>query len=305
MPSIRSHLARLLIRLTNAKRNKRHVPVAQIRKRMEYYMAAGPPLKIRTEPVSTNGVSAEWVIPGRANSEANTGPILYYLHGGGYIAGSLSTHRRFVARMVEALGMRGFHIDYRLAPENPFPAAVEDCFTAYQWLLRNGVSPASLVIGGESAGGAFVMTTLLQARDRGLPLPAAGFCLSPHVDFGFKSESISSRTEAEVYFTHDDLEWARTIYADGHDPKSPLLSPVYADLRGLPPLLIQAADYEMFRDDAIRLAARAREAGIDVELKIWDGLWHAFQLVPFIPESTQAVEEVCEFIKQHMSIKVL
>lgn len=265
-------------------------------------MSFGLPLKIRTESVSADGVPGEWVIPNHVNCEANAGPVLYYLHGGGYIAGSLKSHRRFVARLVEKMGVRGFHIDYRLAPEQPFPAAVEDSFIAYQWLLRNKVSPASLIIGGESAGGAFVITTLLQARDCSVPLPAAAFCLSPHLDFDYQGESITSRAEAELFFTSDDLEWGRSIYAREHDPRSPWLSPVYADFSGLPPMLIHAANYELFRDDAVRLAAYAKEAGVDVELKIWDGLWHAFQLFPFVPESRQAVEEVGEFIKQHMRI---
>lgn len=300
MPSMRSHLARLLIQLSVPKRDKRNQPVTRLRRRMERFMSAGPPLKVQTESVSADGVPGEWVIPG--NAKVDAGPILYYLHGGGYIAGSIKSHRRFVARLVEKLGIRGFHIDYRLAPEYPFPAAVEDCFTAYQWLLRNNASSASMVIGGESAGGAFVMTTSLRARERGLSLPAAGFCLSPHVDFDYQSESIASREKQELYLTYDDLDWGREVYVRSHDPRSPMLSPIYADLRGLPPMLIQAADFELFRDDAIRLAARAREAGVDVELKIWGGLWHAFQLFPGIPESRQAVEEVCEFVKQHVSI---
>lgn len=263
-------------------------------------MSAGLPLNnIRTETVSAGGVAAEWVIPAYRNAGMNLDSVLYYLHGGGYIAGSLDTHRRFAARLAATLGVRVFHIDYRLAPEHPFPAAVEDCFTAYQWLLHNGVPPVSLVMGGESAGGAFVLTTLLQARDRGLPLPAAAFCLSPHVDFDYQSESISRRAGTELFFTRDDLEWGREIYAGDHDARFPLLSPVYADLRGLPPLLIQAADDELFRDDAVRLAERAKQAGVDVELKIWDGLWHAFQLFPFIPESRQAIKEVCEFARKH------
>ncbi|HEX7028954.1 MAG TPA: alpha/beta hydrolase [Gammaproteobacteria bacterium] len=300
MPSIRSRLMRRLIQLAITKGNKRHIPVTRIRRRMECFMTAGLPLQVRIEPVSAGGVPGEWVIPGSVNREVNGGPTLLYLHGGGYIAGSLKTHRRFVTRLVKELDMPGFHVDYRLAPEHPFPAAVEDCFAAYQWLLHQGVPPESLVIGGESAGGAFVITTLLQARDNGMPLPVAGFCFSPHVDFCYQGESITTRAAVELFLTRDDLQWGKTVYAGNNDPHLPLLSPLYADLRGLPPLLIQAADDELFRDDAVRLAARAREAGVEVELKIWEELWHAFQLFPFIPESRQAIEEVCEFINKRI-----
>lgn len=258
------------------------------------------PEGIRVEPISAGGVSAEWIIPKQAASDC----VIYYLHGGGYCFGSCNSHRPMVARLAAAAGIRVLHISYRLAPEHPFPAAVEDCLTAYQWLLSEGVLPQSIVIGGESAGGMFTLTTLLQAREYGLAMPAAAFYLSPHTDFTFQNKSIKQYEKQELFFSYKDLQQIAKLYVGDQNPYNPLISPIYADLRGLPPLLIHVAEPEILLDDALILAARARQAEVEVELKVWKDMFHAFQLFSFLPESKKAMQEVVAFARQKLLLRL-
>jgi monoterpene epsilon-lactone hydrolase len=254
------------------------------------------PTDVRCDPVDAGGVPAEWITTPGVVPER----VIYYLHGGGYVIGSINTHREMVSRLSRAAGARVLILDYRLAPENPFPAAVDDSVAAYRWLLSDGVDPARLVIAGESAGGGLTVATLVALRDASEPLPRAGICLSPWVDLECLGESMVTKAAMDPLVNRDGgLIWAKAYLGDA-DPRTPLASPLHADLMGLPPLLIQVGTAECLFDDATRLADRARAAGVDVTLEPWDDMihmWHMFAAI--LPEGQQAIDRIGEFIHQH------
>lgn len=248
----------------------------------------------RTEAVSANGVPSEWIsAPG-----ADPGTNVLYVHGGGYVIGSVATHRGLVARISAASGARALSVGYRLAPEHPFPAAVDDAVAAYRWLLANGGTPARTVIAGDSAGGGLTIATLLALREAGDPLPAAGVCLSPWVDLEGTGESMTSKAALDPIVQRDGLKEMAAQYLGGAEPKTPLAAPLHANLAGLPPLLIQVGTSETLLDDATRITAKARAAGVDVTLEPWDDMIHVWQLFAMLPEAHQAVERIGQFIKE-------
>jgi monoterpene epsilon-lactone hydrolase len=214
--------------------------------------------------------------------------------------GSINTHREMISRISRAAGARALAIDYRLAPEHPYPAAVEDATAAYRWLLCTGVDPARLVIGGESAGGGLTVATLAALRDAGEPLPAAGVCVSPWVDLECLGESMTTKAEIDPIAQRQViLEMAKAYLGDA-GPRTPLAAPLYADLTGLPPLLIQVGASEILLDDSTRLAERAKSAGVDVTLELWNDMihmWHFFAAM--LPEGQQAIDRIGEFVRQH------
>jgi len=253
------------------------------------------PTDVSCDPVDAGGVPAEWIATPGVVAER----VICYLHGGGYVLGSINTHREMVSRLSRAAGARVLILDYRLAPENPFPAAVDDSLAAYRWLLSVGVDPARLVIAGESAGGGLTVATLVALRDAGEPLPRAGICLSPWVDLECLGESMVTKAEIDPVATRDGTLMLAKAYLGNTDPRTPLASPLYADLTGLPPLLIQVGTAECLFDDAARLADRARAAGVDVILEPWDDMihmWHMFAAM--LPEGQQAIDRIGEFIRQ-------
>jgi monoterpene epsilon-lactone hydrolase len=256
-----------------------------------------PAEDVRCERVDAGGVPAEWITTPEAAHER----AIYYLHGGAYVMGSINTHREMISRLSRAAGARALAIEYRLAPENPFPAAVEDSTAAYRWLLSTGVDPARLVIAGDSAGGGLTMATLVALRDAGDPLPAAAVCLSPWVDMEGLGGSMITRAEADPMTQRESLlQTAKAYLGDAH-PRTPLAAPLYADLRGLPPLLIQVGTAETLLDDATRLAERAKSAGVDVALEVWDDMFHVWQFFAgMLPEGQQAIDRIGEFIRKHM-----
>jgi len=254
------------------------------------------PTDVRCDPVNAASVPAEWITTPGVVAER----VIYYLHGGGYVLGSINTHREMVSRLSRAASARVLIIDYRLAPENPFPAAVDDSIAAYRWLLSIGVDPARLVIAGESAGGGLTVATLVALRDAGEPLPRAAICLSPWVDMECLGESMATKAEIDPLGTRDGVLALAKAYLGDTDPRTPLASPLYADLTGLPPLLIQVGTAEVLFDDAKRLADRAQTAGVDVILEPWDDMihmWHFFAAM--LPEGQQAIDRIGEFIRQH------
>jgi monoterpene epsilon-lactone hydrolase len=250
---------------------------------------------ITCQPCTLNGVAAEWVgAPG-----ASPDWVLLYFHGGGYYRGAIDTVREMVSRMSRASGARALPIDYRLAPEDPFPAAVDDTLTSYRWLLDNGYKPNNIVIGGDSAGGGLTVALLVNAREHGLPLPAGGVCLSPWVDLTQSGDSYTAKASEDPSITRAYLDKYADLYLPGADPKNPLASPLFADLSGLPPLLIQVGTAEVLLDDAVQLAARARAAGVKVELDAWEQMTHVWQNNgPGLPESQEAIARIGVFIKQ-------
>jgi len=254
------------------------------------------PEDVHCEPVNAGGAPAEWITTPGVNTER----VICYLHGGGYVLGSINTHREMVSRLSRTASARVLILDYRLAPEHPFPAAVDDSTAAYRWLHSSGVDPARLVIAGESAGGGLTMATLVALRDAGEPLPRAGICLSPWVDLECIGESMVTKAEIDPVVTRDYILMLAKAYLGDIDPRTHLASPLYADLTGLPPLLIQVGTAECLFDDAMRLADRARAAGVDVTLEPWDDMihmWHMFAAI--LPEGQQAIDRIGEFIRQH------
>ena len=255
------------------------------------------PADVRCEQVDAGGVSAEWIMTPQATAER----VIFYLHGGGYAIGSVKTHRELISRISRAAGARALAIDYRLAPEHPFPAAVEDATTAYRWLLENGVEPTRIVIAGDSAGGGLTVATLVVLRDAGDPLPAAGVCLSPWVDLEGIGESMTARAEVDPMVQRDGLLAMAKAYLGDANPRLPLAAPLYADLTGLPPLLIQVGTAETLLDDSTRLAERARSAGVDVVLEPWEDMIHVWHLfASMLPEGQQAVDRIGEFIRERV-----
>ena len=250
---------------------------------------------VKAEAVDAGGVPAEWVrVP-----ESREDRVVFYVHGGGYVIGSLDTHREVVSRIGRAAQARVLNVDYRLAPEHPFPAAVEDATTAYRWLLGTGVEAGRVVIAGDSAGGGLTLATLLALRDAGDPLPAAGVCLSPWVDLEGTGASAQPGGADDPLLELEGLLEMGRHYAPGDKARHPHAAPLYADYQGIPPLLIQVGTRELLLDDAKRVAERARAANVDVELETWEGLIHVWQLFgPNVPESVEAVDKIGEFIRK-------
>lgn len=246
------------------------------------------------EPIVAAGVPCEWIVCRGAGAHGT----LLYLHGGGYVMGSLNTHRGVVANISAASGLRGLAVDYRLGPEHPFPAAVDDATAVYRWLLARGTAPETIVIAGDSAGGGLTMATLVALRDAGDPLPAAGVCLSPWVDLACSGDSMHSKAAVDPMVQRDRLLRMAEAYLGGGDARAPLASPLYADLRGLPPLLVQVGTRETLLDDSTRLASRARAAGVDVVLEPWDDMIHVWQaFAPLLPEADRAVARIGEWVR--------
>jgi len=251
---------------------------------------------IRCERVQIGPMSAEWVMA----PEAVNDRVVLYLHGGGYVIGSINTHREMVSRISRTAEARVLLIEYRLAPEHPFPAAIEDAVAAYRWLTAENLNPARMVIAGDSAGGGLTVATLLALKEKGDQLPAAAVCLSPWVDMEGVGGSMTAKAEDDPIVQKDGLLEMAKAYLGDADARTPLAAPIYADLTGLPPLLIQVGTAETLLDDSIRLAERAREAGVDVTLEPWEDMIHVWQyFAMLLPEGQQAIERIGDFIKKH------
>ena len=278
------------------------VSFPESRAMFEQMTAAFPlPPGVKTTPVDAGGIPGEWIVAPEANDE----PVIYWLHGGGYCIGSVNTHRGLLARISAASRARVFAIDYRLAPEDPFPAAVEDAVAGYLWLLSIGVDPSQIIIGGDSAGGGQTVATLVALKEDGKPLPAAAVCISPWTDLALTGESLFTKAEADPMITNDGIARVRDAYVGDSDPNEPLVSPIYADLSGLPPLLIQVGENEVLLDDSTRLAERAKTAGVDVTLEVWPEMihvWHFFATM--LPEGQQAIDRIGEWVRHRLGAPV-
>jgi epsilon-lactone hydrolase len=253
---------------------------------------------IKKEKVSAGGIDAEWI--SAPNSSADRAVL--YVHGGGYVIGSVNTHRDLLARIARASGARVLGINYRLAPEHPFPAAVEDSVAAYRWMLAEGLKPSRIAVAGDSAGGGLTVATLIAIRDAKLPTPGAGVCISPWVDMEGIGETMKTRAAVDPVVQREGLLGMAAAYLGGQNPRSPLAAPLYADLKGLPPLLIQVGDAETLLDDSIRLNDRAKAAGVSTKLEVWPEMIHVWQLfASFLPEGQQAIDGIGSFLKEHTS----
>jgi len=259
------------------------------------------PEGVSSTPVDAGGIPAEWIRAAGASDKQTT----YWLHGGGYCIGSINTHRGLLAGISAASGARGFAIEYRLAPEHPFPAAVEDAVAGYRWLLSTGVDPAQIIIGGDSAGGGLTVATLVALKDAGERLPAGAMCISPWTDMALTGESLMSKAEADPMITTDGIARVRDAYVGTADPRAPLASPIYADLSGLPPMLIQVGENEVLLSDSTRLAERAEAAGVDVTLEVWPDMFHVWHFfAAMLPEGQQAIDRIGEWVRGRVGAPV-
>ncbi|MDY6825114.1 MAG: alpha/beta hydrolase [Thermodesulfobacteriota bacterium] len=254
-----------------------------------------PPDEGVYKPDTVAGVPVEWV----AFPETLENRVMVYFHGGAYAAGSMNTHRNLCGRLAKATAMTVLMVDYRLAPENPFPAALEDAVAVYRWLISDhGMASDNLVMAGDSAGGGLTLAALLKLKEDGDRLPRAAVCMSPWTDLALTGDSIKTRADDDPFIIADAIGKFAGLYLNVADPKNPLASPLYGDLSGLPPLLIQVGERECLLDDSRRLAEKAEAAGVPVKLEVWEGMVHVFQIFAGVaPEGAQAIDNIAEFLK--------
>lgn len=293
MGSLQAHLAVWILKW-RVKRPLKKCRDYRLARQLLRPHAYKPPASVRITPARLNGIPGEWV-----ESPSSAQDMLLYLHGGGYFACSAETHRPITA-FFAMHGFRVFAPNYRLAPENRFPAAVDDAVAAYRGLLDEGPSPRRLVVAGDSAGGGLSLSLMLVLRSACAPLPAAAALFSPWTDLAATGESVRTNARRCAMFYGPAVAPTARLYVGDADPRNPLVSPLYADLAGLPPLLIHVGANETLRDDSTRLAEKARSAGVPVELKLWDVVPHVWQLAPHkIPEGRQSLQESAEFLRRH------
>jgi monoterpene epsilon-lactone hydrolase len=254
--------------------------------------------RVDCQPVDTAGVPAEWIVP----AGLTNGITILYLHGGSFNAGSIETHRALAANLALAVRARTLLIDYRLAPEHPFPAALQDAAAAYEWLIAKPTRPSRLILAGDSAGGGLVLSLLLDLRDRRRPLPAMGVCLSPATDLTMSGASMRTNAAADLVLETRKIRQSVEIYLRGTDPRNPLASPMFAELGGLPPLLLQVGSDEMLLSDSSEFAGRAEAAGVKVSLQVWPHMQHVWHLAAsFVPEGRQAIRDIAQYIERIIS----
>ena len=252
------------------------------------------PAGVTRRPASADGVPCEWLIPDGSPGDR----ALLYVHGGGFVYGQTLPHLQMGAYLAQKMGARVLMVDYRLAPAHPFPAALDDCVTAYRWLRGQDFPARNIAIAGDSAGGNLTITTLMKLRDSGEELPAAGACLSPVADFSPKDSS--TQTNNDPLLPAKALKLYTRSYIADHDPRDPLISPVFGDWRGLPPLLIHAGEDEILRSDAEQVEKLARAAGVDVRLEVYPRMWHVWQIMMALPQSIQSLDDIAGFIKARL-----
>ncbi len=246
------------------------------------------------EPVSADGVPCEWINPQSSHADR----VLLYLHGGGFVFGLTPLHLQMGAYLAQNMGLRILMVDYRLAPKDPFPAALDDCVTAYRWLLKQDISPRNIVVAGDSAGGNLAITMSMKLRDSGASLPAALACLSPVTDLskdkvreGFSDPLLPSKA-SKLY---------SRSYVGQSNARDPLISPVNGDMRGLPPMLVHVGEDEILLDDAKRITEIAVSAGVDVRLEVYPRMWHVWQLFLSLPQATQSLGDIAQFLGSHLA----
>lgn len=274
-----------------------YLPLRWTRRPLERATArARVPADVTREAALADGVPCEWLIPHNSPRDR----ALLYLHGGGFVFGVTPQHMVMVAHLARTMGVRALMVDYRLAPDHPFPAALDDCVTAYRWLLNQGISPQNTALAGDSAGGNLAITTMMKLRAGGEPLPAAAACLSPVADLsahrspagGFKDPLLPLKV----------VRYYHAAYVAQHDDRDPLISPIYGDWHGLPPLLVHVGQDEMLRDDALRIADKARAAGVDMRLEVYPRMWHVWQLFPALPQAAESLDDITRFLTSHLSL---
>lgn len=253
---------------------------------------------VRVRPVTVAGLDAEWLTPEGAPADS----LILYLHGGAYVLGGCDSHRHLVSHIARESGLRALVPEYSLAPENPFPAAIEDVVEVYRALLAQGIEPRHVAFAGDSAGGGLCVASLLALRDKGLPMPAGAFLLSPWLDLSAAGETMESRRDRDPWFSAADIAVVAGHYCRRDQVHDPLVSPVYADVRGLPPTYIQVGDDEILLSDATRLADKLRDAGVPVDVDVYEEMWHVFQAFLLVmPEARDAVGTLARSIRRRVA----
>lgn len=251
----------------------------------------------RREPVAADGFTGEWVEAGVVQAQR----VILYLHGGAFMLRTPRTHAHLVAQWCAPLGARALMVDYRLAPEHHWPAGLDDCHAAYRWLLAEGVAPEHIVVAGDSAGGNLSLALLHRLKASGEPMPGCAVLLSPFTDFTLSSPSLWENERSDAMFTFAGMGGLRGLYAPAEAYLHPELSPIFGDFTGLPPLYFQTSNSEMLRDESVRTAERARQAGVEVQVELWEGfLPHVFQAFHQLPQAAQAHARVVEYLRKHM-----
>jgi epsilon-lactone hydrolase len=301
--SLRSEIVRVGMRLLIKRHKYRDLTIEQHRRfaSTAERLVPDPPPYTRTLAVDAGGVGADSISTLVSDDDRH----VLFLHGGGFIIGSPALYRHVTWRIATATCARVLAVDYRLAPEHPFPAALEDAAAAYQWLLDQGADARRIAVMGDSAGGGLVFSLMLRLRDEGSPLPSAAVALSPWTDLALTGPSLKLNANADPLLNAEDPPQFVEDYLAGADPRTPYASPLYGDPAGLPPTMIQVGSDEVLRDDAVRMADRMRKAGCQVELEIWPRMphvWHAF--APLIPEARRAIERIGSFVRDRTGYEV-
>ncbi len=310
MPSIRArlfafvlqhrHLLKFKLKRTDAVDCDTSIPALreEVEKGADFFGKL--PKGFTLEPFNIGDLPAEWMLPPGAEKKR----AILYFHGGGLVVGSIHAHRGIVAKFVKGSGVEALLFDYGLAPEHPYPEGLNDSVAAYRYLLDSGIDPSRIIFMGDSGGGNLVFATMLAAKEKNLPMPGGAVALSPWTDLTNSGDSWTTNAEADTLCWKEAQTVFGKYYAGDNDMKDPLISPLFGDLSGFPPLLIFAGGDETMRDDSTRLAARAEAAGVNVTLHVGEGLFHCYPAcAPLFPEATKAMEEICTFIKEHTDRK--
>ncbi len=289
MASVQSACIRVLL----SRANLWNKPIAEIRESLKKVKPQGIPSGVSEEFAAINGVGCKVMIP----AEGLNNKAILYFHGGGFCLGIYHPNREFAARMAKKCGVKVFMPNYRLAPENPFPAALEDAMAVYKGMLLEGYSAGNIVAAGDSSGCGLLLSALLALKKSGAEMPSAISMITPALDFAGKGESFLTKAKNDPFRLKDPLGVAK-VYVGSNNPLSPDISPLYGDLAGLPPILIHGAEYDVFVSDAVRFEEAARQAGVDVRLKTWQKMWHIFHMQDtVVPEAKEALREMCAYMR--------
>jgi len=265
----------------------------------EFAALTAEPDGINWTEVEAGGVPAIWAEPDGGSQDR----VVQYVHGGGYVIGAAEYYRKFTGHLAKTIGCRVLNVDYRLAPEHPHPAAVEDSTAVYRWLLEQGIESGHIAIAGDSAGGGLTVATLISIRAAGLPMPAAAMPLSPWVDMEGTGESMTTRADRDVLVNPDMLKGMVDAFLQGQDARDPLAAPLHADLNNLCPLYIQVGDDETLLDDSVRLADRAHQAGVECRLDVFPEMQHVFQMAAGnMPEADEAIRRLADWVQPRLGL---
>ncbi len=280
--------------------NKPQASMAEMRTNaVAFSNLTAEPTGVDCVAVDAGGVPAQWLTPQGAAMDR----VILYVHGGGYVMMSAETHRKMVSHIAKATGCRALNVDYRLAPEYPHPAPVNDAVTAYQWLLGQGIKPSAIAIAGDSAGGGLCLATALKLRDLGVALPAALVPISPWTDMESSGESMRTRAALDMIVSPAAISQISAMFLQGGSARDPYASPLYANLKGLPPTYIQVGDEEVLLDDSVRFADLAKKAGVDITLEIFPEMQHVFQIAAgTMPEADAAISKIGAWLKVRLAL---